>query len=74
MVRDPGITSTLLISFWLLVKKSRVLDVVSVIRVGSLTTWSRKESCMMVSSWLHCVLLEACGVVHSSSQLMFGRL
>ena len=35
----PGFTSTLLISVWLLVKKrSRVLDVVSVIRVGSLTT------------------------------------
>ena len=35
----PGITSTLLISLWLLVKKRpRVLDVVSVIRVGSLTT------------------------------------
>ena len=55
-------------------KRSRVLDVVSVIRVGSLTTWSRKESCMMVSSWLHCVLFETCGVVHSSSQLMFARL
>ena len=66
--------STLLICVWLLVKKrSRVLGVLSVIHVGSVTTCSGKDSCMMVSCWLHCVLFEACRVVHSSYQLKFGR-
>ena len=71
----PGITSTLLTKVWLLVKnRSKILDEVSVILVGSVTTWSRYMSFTMARSWFETALLVAYGTTLSSSQVISGKL
>ncbi|KAH3861338.1 hypothetical protein DPMN_024265 [Dreissena polymorpha] len=71
----PGMVSHLLMRVMLFVKKtSRMLLVYSVIRVGDWTTWSSDASLAIDRSCLHWVLFLACGLGHSFSQSISGRL
>ena len=59
----PGMTSTFLMSDWLLVKKrSMVLDECSMTLVGYVTTWIRKGSLTRESNWFAAEPLEACWI------------